>query len=106
MVGEQLTRPFIPAATGSRDLAGNCGAKGSAPGHLIGFSYSVDGLTYSGEFIGGAMKEGETFSIQYDPDDPAQNDTSMDSTRNKLISIAAAVAGLLLGSLIIWARKK
>jgi hypothetical protein len=76
--------------------------KGSSSGHLIVFSYKVNGETYSGEFMGTAMKPGDTFEIRYDPDDPNQNDTSMDSKRSKASMIAAAAGGLLIAGLLIW----
>ena len=80
--------------------------EGSSSGHLVVFSYEVNGETYSGQFMGSAMKPGDTFEIRYDPDDPNQNDTSMDSKRNKAIMIAAAIGGMLLAGLLIWMRER
>jgi hypothetical protein len=63
--------------------------------YLIVFSYEVDGNHFNGEFLSSSeRKEGSTFPLRYDPDDPEQTDRSDDdgSLLGKVATLAGGIA--------------
>jgi hypothetical protein len=80
---------------------------GIASGHyIVVFSYEVEGNHYSGEFNSSEVwKEGNTFSLHYNPENPEENDQE-DERDSPLQTAAVWIGGLALAALYIWWRNR
>ena len=70
--------------------------------YIIAYSYQIDGQQYSGEYEDVAPAiEGSQFSLRYNPDDPEQNEKTLEKKRDLWLTIAGA-AVLIVGSILYW----
>ena len=73
------------------------GASAFSGDFLVTFSYEVDGQIYSGEFKSSReWREGETFDLRYDANDPSVND----ERESKWINIV--VYSLAVLAVVVW----
>ncbi|HEV2465004.1 MAG TPA: DUF3592 domain-containing protein [Acidobacteriaceae bacterium] len=71
--------------------------------YLVTFNYTVDGKWFSGEFRSNEeYKEGQPFTISYDPLNPSINSISVEESNEKRWTILGWAIAILVSGLWIW----
>ena len=71
--------------------------------YIIVFSYTINGNHYSGEYDDVVpATEGSQFSLRYDPNNPEENEKSIEMKRGRWLTVAALA--LVFAAFIIYGR--